>query len=205
MLQLLHTGTATITCSGAPNVSAVAQELATNICSAAALHVLQLLHRNFPQTSDAFDAAACPCPPPLQDRGVDFPVRPQEAGADAGAPYYTPPAMLPAAVAAAQGLSPEDRAAIAGTCSCCGIATRMLGFTTHVLGQHQGLWCTAACAVPAHKPLLSSLALALPAACLPASCACLDLLLVLLLFLRHWPSRRLALPCLACCSRSCCR
>lgn len=79
-------------------------------------HLLQLSHSDLSQTPDAFDAAACPCPPPpLQDRGVDFPVRPQEAGVDAGAPYYTPPAMPPAAVAAAQGLSPEDRAAIAGT------------------------------------------------------------------------------------------
>lgn len=50
----------------------------------------------------------------LQDRGVDFPVRPQGDAVDAGVPYYTPPEMPPAAVAAAQGLSPEDRAAIAG-------------------------------------------------------------------------------------------
>eukprot|EP00878_Enallax_costatus_P019987 GHUV01021108.1.p1 GENE.GHUV01021108.1~~GHUV01021108.1.p1 ORF type:complete len:480 (+),score=158.33 GHUV01021108.1:171-1610(+) len=47
----------------------------------------------------------------LLDRGVDFPVRPQ---ADTGgAPYYTPPPMPAATAAAAQGLSPEDRAAIA--------------------------------------------------------------------------------------------
>lgn len=47
----------------------------------------------------------------LQDRGVDFPVRPQvDAG---GLPYYTPPPVPAATVAAAQGLSPEDRAAIA--------------------------------------------------------------------------------------------
>jgi hypothetical protein len=52
--------------------------------------------------------------PAPQDRGVDFPVRPQGDAVDAGVPYYTPPEMPPAAVAAAQGLSPEDRAAIAG-------------------------------------------------------------------------------------------
>lgn len=44
---------------------------------------------------------------------MDFPVRPQDA-VDAGVPYYTPPAMPAAAAAAAQGLTPEDRAAIAG-------------------------------------------------------------------------------------------
>lgn len=47
-----------------------------------------------------------------QDRGVDFPVRPQSDPSTA-APYYTPPPMPAAAAAAAQGLSPEDRAAIA--------------------------------------------------------------------------------------------
>jgi hypothetical protein len=50
----------------------------------------------------------------LQDRGVDFPVRPQAAAeAASGAPYYTPPPMPAAEAAAAQGISPEDRAAIA--------------------------------------------------------------------------------------------
>jgi hypothetical protein len=50
----------------------------------------------------------------LQDRGVDFPVRPQAAAeAAGGAPYYTPPPMPAAETAAAQGISPEDRAAIA--------------------------------------------------------------------------------------------
>lgn len=47
---------------------------------------------------------------------MDFPVRPQDA-VDAGVPYYTPPAMPAAAAAAAQGLTPEDRAAIAGACA----------------------------------------------------------------------------------------
>jgi hypothetical protein len=50
----------------------------------------------------------------LQDRGVDFPVRPQAAAeAAGGAPYYTPPPMPASEAAAAQGISPEDRAAIA--------------------------------------------------------------------------------------------
>jgi hypothetical protein len=45
---------------------------------------------------------------------VDFPVRPQAAAeAVGGAPYYTPPPMPASEAAAAQGISPEDRAAIA--------------------------------------------------------------------------------------------
>ncbi|KAF8056348.1 chid1 [Scenedesmus sp. PABB004] len=50
----------------------------------------------------------------LLDRGVDFPVRPAAPADEAAAvPYYTPPPAPPAEVAAAQGISPEDRAAIA--------------------------------------------------------------------------------------------
>jgi hypothetical protein len=77
---------------------------------------LEHLHgRHLRCARSAMCSSTCSCAVSVttQDRGVEFPARPEQA-VDSSAPYYTPPPMPPAAVAASQGLTPEDRAAIAG-------------------------------------------------------------------------------------------